>query len=203
MIQRISLPLLVLTLFLAVGLKANAAEPDAKAMVEGKYAEITNIVTTDKTDAGVRTKVVAVLESFTDFNEFGRLTLKRHWDSLKPKQQELFVGKYRQLIHKSYVKHFKANKPLKLTFREDPIYRKGKALVKTRVKSGKTTALVDYKLHPVKDGLMAYDIVIDDVSLMRSYRKQFGRIMKKDGFDVLIDKMTRKIEKGEGEIADP
>jgi ABC-type transporter MlaC component len=50
---------------------------------------------------------------------------------------------------------------------------------------------------------MAYDIVIDEVSLMRSYRKQFKRIMKRDGFDVLIEKMSKKINDGAGEIDDP
>ncbi len=193
----------VLTLALLTASSAHATEPDAKALVAGKYAEINRIVETDKTDEGVRKQVVVVLESFTDFKEFGRLTLKRHWKGLKPEQQELFVATYRRLIHKSYVKHFKANKPLDLSFRGDPKYIADKALVKTQVKSGGTTADVDYKLHQVAGEFMAYDIVIDDVSLMRSYRKQFGRIMKKDGFDVLIEKMTRKIEKGDGDLKEP
>lgn len=191
MIPMIRTPLIGLILLGVLG--AEAREPDARELLEGKYAEIKDAIATDKTDEGVRAKVVEVLESFTDFEEFGRLTLKRYWKDLKPKQRALFVAKYRLLIHKSYVKHFKANQAFAVGFRGEPEYAKDKARIRTTVTSGKTTTDVDYKLHQVRDTLLAYDIVIDDMSLMRSYRRQFSRIMKRDGFDTLIEKMDRKI----------
>jgi len=182
---------------------AQAAPPNAKALIEGKYADIQKIISTDTTDQGVRAKVTEVLASFTDFREFGRLTIKTSWADLTAKQQQQFVDKYRQLIQKSYLKHFKAGQPLKVAINGEPLERKGKVLVKTTVTSGKTEADVNYKLHVLGDALMAYDIVIDDVSLMRSYRKQFSGILKRDGFKALIDKMTRKIEKDAGDLHTP
>lgn len=182
---------------------AFATPPDPKAMIEAKYAEIQRIVTNETTDAGVQAAVIQVLESFTDFEEFGRRTIKRFWPDLTPEQRALFVAKYRQLIHKSYVKHFKPNKTLTVTFRAEPRVVGDKALVQTTVTSGDTTADVDYKLHLTGGQYMAYDLVIDDVSLMRSYRRQFTGIMKNEGFDALIEKMTRKIETGSGDIEDP
>lgn len=179
---------------------ASADEP--KSLVRSKYDQIEKILKTDKTDAGVRKKVVEVLESFTDFRSFGQRTLKRHWKGLTEAQRTLFVDRFRLLIHKSYVKHFKAGKVLKVDVQE-AIVKGDKALVKTTVTSGKTEAEVNYKLHTVEGALKAYDIVIDDVSLMRSYRKQFSKIYKRDGFDKLISKINRKIDKGDGEVADP
>ena len=182
---------LATTIALVISLQA----PDAKTLVDQKYDEIQKIVAADKTDSGVRTKVTEVLESMTDFTEFGRLTIKKHWAGLTPEQRTLFVDRYRQLIHESYVKHFKANKELKVTHRNPPLERKGKVLVQTNVTSGETTAEVDYKLHRAKaDGpWRAYDIVIDEVSLMLSYRKQFGKIMKTEGFDALVKKIEEKV----------
>ena len=180
---------------------AFAAEP--KSVIEERYKEIQHIISNEKSDDGVRNKVTAVLESFTDFEEFGRLTMKRYWKTLSAKQRGTFVSKYRLLIHRSYSKRFKANQKLDLSFRGDAEVIGDRALVKTTVVSGKTEAEVDYKLHKKGDTFMAYDIVIDEVSLMRSYRKQFKRIMKRDGFKTLIEKMTKKINEGSGEIDDP
>jgi len=184
----------VLLTLLLVPLLAPAAAPDPVAMIKAQYAQIDTIITTDKTDAGVRSKVVAVLESFTDFREFSRMTLKKHWNELSEKQRALFTDKYRQLLHKSYVRHFKANQELTLGFRGEPRIVKTKAMVMTTVKSGKTESDVDYKLHLIDGHYRAYDIVIDEVSLMRNYRKQFGKIMKRDGFDTLIEKIQKKID---------
>ena len=191
---------LVLSVWL-VASSAFAAEP--KSVIEERYKEIQQIISSEKSDDGVRNKVTAVLESFTDFEEFGRLTIKRYWKTLSAKQRSTFVDKYRQLIHRSYSKRFKANQKLELSFRGDAEVIGDRALVKTTVMSGKTEAEVDYKLHKKGDTFMAYDIVIDEVSLMRSYRKQFKRIMKRDGFKTLIEKMTKKIDEGSGEIDDP
>jgi len=192
-------------LILAVCLTASWAYASGpKSVVEERYKEIQQVISTEKEDAAVQKKVTAVLERFTDFEEFGRLTMKRFWKDLSKKQRALFVSKYRLLIHRSYSKRFKANQKLELSFRGDAEVIGNKALVKTTVLSGKSEAEVDYKLHKKGDSFMAYDIVFDEVSLMRNYRKQFKRIMKKDGFKTLIDKMTKKIEESSSnDIDDP
>ena len=173
---------------------ASAENPDPQVMIQGHYAQIERVIKADKTDEGVRSKIVKILESFTDFQEFARMTLKKHWKGLTEAQRVLFTDKYRQLLHKSYVRHFKANQELEVGFRGAPRIVKTKAMVMTTVKSGKTESDVDYKLHLKNGKYRAYDIVIDEVSLMRNYRKQFSKIMKRDGFDVLIQKIQKKIE---------
>jgi phospholipid transport system substrate-binding protein len=41
------------------------------------------------------------------------------------------------------------------------------------------------------------DIVTEGVSLVSSYRSQFTKIVKKDGFPALIQKMKDKLAKGD------
>jgi phospholipid transport system substrate-binding protein len=41
------------------------------------------------------------------------------------------------------------------------------------------------------------DIVTEGVSLVSSYRSQFTKIIKKDGFPALVQKMKDKIAKGD------
>lgn len=179
---------------------SSAFAVDPKAVVQGKVKEIQAIVATDTTDAGVRQKVTVVFESFTDFTEFSKQTLKSTWEKLTPKQQAVFVDTYRRLLHKSYIKHFKANQPLVVTFRGEAEVIGDKANVPTTVTSGGTKADVDYRMISQTDTYRVYDLVIDEVSLMRSYRKQFTKIYDRDGFDALIKKLEERIAKGDGKV---
>jgi len=39
---------------------------------------------------------------------------------------------------------------------------------------------------------MAHDVVIDDVSMVRNYRKQFHDIIGKEGFDGLMSRLVKR-----------
>ena len=171
---------------------ARAADP-AKQLIEAKYAKIQVIIATEKNDKKAKAQVVSVLESFTDFETFGQLTIRSSWKTLKPKQRATFLKWFKRLVHRSYARRFKPKKTLTLSFRGPTRLKGNKAMVRTNVKSGRSTAEVDYKLHRAAptSAYKAYDIIIDEVSLMRNYRKQFTKIMRKSGFDVLVQKMKK------------
>ena len=81
----------------------------------------------------------------------------------------------------------------------EPEMRKGKVRVRTIIKKGDSEVEVAYLLER-GDGQAwkAYDIVIDDVSMARNYRREFYRIMKDKGFSRLLGKIeerTREKEK--------
>jgi phospholipid transport system substrate-binding protein len=67
-------------------------------------------------------------------------------------------------------------------------------VVKAERKGRKAETTIDYKLADKGGGKWAvYDVITDDVSLLRNYRSEFGRIIKKDGFAVLLSKMKKKL----------
>ena len=187
------------------------ADDPARTLVEKKYQQIQEIIDTDKSDKGVRAKVVDVLESFTDFEVFGKLTMKRYWPQMSKKQKTTFLNWFRQLIHRSYVRRFKANKEFKHEFRGVTQVKGDKAFVRTIIRTDKTEADVDYKLVLNTGSHKAYDIIIDDVSLMRNYRKQFRNVVKKHcgkkelcqkGFDDLMQRIKEKVATKGDDIGD-
>ena len=54
--------------------------------------------------------------------------------------------------------------------------------------------LVEYEMRKIKAHWMVYDVVTDDVSIVRNYRSQFHRIIKKKSYKALVDKMRRKLQ---------
>jgi ABC-type transporter MlaC component len=64
------------------------------------------------------------------------------------------------------------------------------------VKRGrKNETKIVYALSRSSGRWMVYDVLTNEVSLARNYRRSFGRIMRRDGYKGLIRKMKRKIRK--------
>ena len=43
-------------------------------------------------------------------------------------------------------------------------------------------------------GWMVYDVVTDDVSIVRNYRSQFNRIIRRKSYKALVKKMRDKLQ---------
>lgn len=183
------------TVALTVALEAMAvAAPSPKQLIEDKNSAIHDVIKSSPDDAALRPKIVELMESFIDYGELARLTIKDEWGTLAPEKQKDFVESFKKLIHRTYTRRFKANQAFSVDFEGEPLLREGKAQVKTTIHSGKTTADVYYSMFKPngKDEWWVYDLVIDDVSLMRNYRVQFTRVIKKDGFDKLLERIRSK-----------
>ena len=51
-----------------------------------------------------------------------------------------------------------------------------------------------YKMRQVDGDWMVYDVITDEVSILRNYRSQFNRIIQRDSYKVLVQKMRSKLD---------
>ena len=54
---------------------------------------------------------------------------------------------------------------------------------------------IDYKVINKGKGWFVYDVVIEGVSFISTYRSQYNKVIIKESFASLIDKMKKKLEK--------
>ena len=165
-----------------------------KEVIANNYAKIEAVIASEKPVDAMREDIKRQMESFVDYRELARLTVKKKWEEFSSDEQIEFVGLVKGLIQGNYAKRFKPDTSLKVTYNGEPVFRKGKAKLSTTVASGDVTADVDYKMHKPegKDEWWVYDIVIDEVSMMRNYRTQFGKIWKDGGKEALFKKLRKK-----------
>lgn len=187
------------SLMLLVGFVAQAqAQPTpqvaTKSIVEDSSKKIRDIVLSAKSDDEMRDKVKALMETFVDFPEFGRICLIDFWTNINQTQKDRYLVEFKKLLQRSYLRHFKKGRDFKLTYRGDPVLNdKGdRVMVQTTLNSGDVTADVDYRFYSSNGKWVVYDIIVDEVSISRNYRKSFTKVMEKDGFDALIAKMAKK-----------
>ena len=78
---------------------------------------------------------------------------------------------------------------------------KGKyAMVKTEVVRKNDSIGIDYKLLKTKNVWKVYDFIIEGVSMVRNYRSQFSKVIRKDSFAKLMEQMAEKVKTLEDQI---
>lgn len=177
---------------------AMAAVPTPKERVETVYQHIKKAAETAETQDKLIELVTSELDQFIDYEAFSARTLKTSWPSLTPAQRTTFVDRFKRLIIKTYAKKFQPKTVFTIEHRGQSVdAAKNETTIKTTVRGTKVAADVDYILVVGKESVKATDIVIDEVSMALNWRKQFERIIAKDGFDALIARINKKVAGGE------
>ena len=119
-------------------------------------------------------------------------SLAKNWDVRSAEEQQLFIALFKSLLENSYANKLESFSNEKINYLDEVV--KGEyALVKTEVVRKATTVAVDYKLVRENGVWQVYDFVIEGVSMVRNYRAQFTKIIHKHSFEVLVQKLTDKI----------
>lgn len=194
MFHQIRTTLSVLTLSSAVLFSVPAYAGPATDFIKQTSTEVTTLL--QKEDSNARQKEFsAKLNATVDFRELASRALGEYWTAQSPEEQQKFLDLLQQLLEANYRDKLSAQqlgKDYSIEY-ADERERKDVAIVKTRIKSKARTKPVDYKMLKRKDGWVVYDVVIDDISLVETYRDAYTEIIKKEGWDSLINRMEKKV----------
>jgi phospholipid transport system substrate-binding protein len=149
-------------------------------------------------DRRVANRVTSELRGLFDIGDLARRALADHWKEMSPRQREQLVETLRLIVERNYISQLRSNLDYEIEYRgEEP--RGDDVLVKTVIKasrSGRPVEIpVEYVLREDGGRWRAYDVITDDVSLLRNYRSQFNRIIAKEGPDGLIRRMKERLDR--------
>jgi len=182
------------------GVAQAADEQGPEALVKQVTAEVLDAVKSDKQLAsGDREKVLKLAEEkvmpHIDFEETTRLAVGRSWPQASAEQKKRLVTEFRRMLVRVYSN---AIQPYQgQTVQVSPV----------RMKPGDTEATVhntfkragggapvgfDYSMHKTEQGWKIYDIVVEGVSLVLTYRSEFDNVVKQQGIDGLIKALASK-----------
>ena len=152
-------------------------------------------------DTRIKNEVKEFASELLNYNELCKRALGEHWDKMPPAQRTDFVATLKELIERNYVKQLKTNLDYQVTYGDESIDG-NEARVTTTIKiatKGKATeAPIDYRMikgtgGPKGERWMVYDVITDELSLVRNYRTQFQRVISGQGYDGLLTKMKTKL----------
>jgi phospholipid transport system substrate-binding protein len=124
-----------------------------------------------------------------DFERMTRLAVGRAWRQATPEQRKQLIDEFRRLLVRSYSAAYSTYnhivvevKPLKLQPGEDDVQ------VKTLIKlpGGAPPVSVDYSMVKASSDWKVYDVSVDGISLVTTYRTTFAEEVNKTGIEGLI-----------------
>ena len=133
-----------------------------------------------------------VIDQRFNYHQMVRRALAKNWKGRSDQERREFTGLFKKLLENSYASKLESYSDETINFTDEVI--KGKyALVKTEVVRKANTIAVDYKLINGAGVWKIYDFVIEGVSMVRNYRSQFSKIIRKDSYEGLVRKLTDKV----------
>ena len=144
-----------------------------------------------KDPAKLRALVERVLLPNFDVDYAARLVLGKHWRTATPEQRKRFVDAFYGSLMANYgdaMVEFTGDRirVLPSTVPADAT----SAVVRTEVKRGNGSKVpVNYSLRKTEAGWKAWDVVIEGISYVKSFREDFGSEIDQKGLDAVIQRL--------------
>jgi phospholipid transport system substrate-binding protein len=182
-------------------LSVYAQDKDMKPdeLVKKVTDDVLAAVKTDKQlAAGDKQKALKLAEEkvlpHIDFEEATRLAVGRAWREASPEQKQKLIAEFRRMLVRTYSSAISAYEGQ--TMKVQPVHMKpGETDVTVHnqyIRPGGKPVALDYQMHKTPDGWKIYDIIVEGVSLVLTYRSEFDAVVKQQGVDGLIKRLAEK-----------
>jgi phospholipid transport system substrate-binding protein len=190
---------ILLTCTLLFGFPALAQDLGPEELVKKLTQEVLEAIQKDKQlAAGDKQKAIKLAEEkilpHVDFEEATRLAVGRGWAQANPEQKKKLVAEFRSMLVRTYSNAIGAYQGQ--TMKVMPVRMKPADTEVTVhnqfIRPGGKPVLVDYSMRKTDRGWKIYDIVVEGVSLVLTYRSEFDAVVKQEGVDGLIKRLAQK-----------
>ena len=139
-------------------------------------------------------RIEEIVTPMFDFRRMAKLSLgRKYWPDLSREDKERFTKLFLARLRQSYLNKLMDYTDEKIIY-DSPVAVKKKVYIPTHLISKSNKISMLYKLYPSNNTWKIYDIEIQGVSIIRSYRAQFNEILQKGTFEDLLQKMQKSVE---------
>ena len=194
--QRFFIHLVVVGLMVHLSMVSECfADSEVTSQLKDTIEKVIKIVQDEALDKDKQARRVALRKTIAERFNYRQMVIRslaKNWDARSDQERQEFIVLFKSLLENSYANKLEAYQDEKINYVDEIV--KGKyALVKTEVVRKSSTIGVDYKLIQENENWKVYDFVIEGVSMIRNYRSQFTKIIRRDSYEVLVQKLTEKI----------
>ena len=169
---------------------------DINSMVKKKVSVIFDLLGKQDIEKNERNeKIVGELNEIMDFQLAAYLSLGKHWKKISKTQKKEFIETFQQYINNYIVEKIDLYTNQKIDIGDSKIVKKGRAELEIGILSGGETLQVNFKLRKNKNKeWRVYDVDIEGVSLITTFRSQFSGVLKNSSFEELLEKLKNPTE---------
>jgi len=187
-----TLAFLLSLLFSPERVSAGAPTAQLSATINEFVTILVNTPVSELRATGLADEALKLIYSRFDFSEMTKRSLGAHWQSLVQAEQKEFVDAFTHRLLVAYGRTVRASGDEKIQFKGEVLDGKF-ASVETKVLSGNGEELpIDYQLYKVDGQWKVYDMVIDQISIVKNYRAQFERVIAKSSLQELLARLKEQ-----------
>jgi phospholipid transport system substrate-binding protein len=170
------------------------AQSAPDALIKSTVDEVLSVMRQNKDPQTLRALAEEKVLPHFDFTRMTRLAVGRPWQSATPSQQEALVGGFRALLVNTYAAAISNGvTPADKIEVKAPQGSANDVTVKTIAhRSGKEPIVVDYRLAKNSDTWKVYDVTVEGISLVQTYRGTFSAEIARSGIDGLIKTLEQR-----------
>jgi phospholipid transport system substrate-binding protein len=193
---------LLLTALLALCLAcALFSSPQASAQADGSpTAAVKTVIDSilailSKPDFNVerdKAAVSALVQNGFDAQAMAQSVLSTNWRNATPEQRVEFRDLLVKTIEGTYLDRIDVYSNEEVEYRNEQISN-DRASVDTLILAADKKIPVTYKLRKRSDGWFVYDIEVENVSMVSTYRETYRSVVSRDGLDGLLEQMRAKL----------
>jgi phospholipid transport system substrate-binding protein len=176
-----------------------AQEAGPEQLVQKVTEEVLATIKTDKQlAAGDKQKALKLAEEkvlpHIDFEEATRLAVGRAWKDASAEQRKILVDEFRKMLVRTYSNGIESYQGQTMKI----LPSRGKqgaddATVRAQfIRAGGQPLPLEFQARKTPQGWKIYDIAIEGVSLVLTYRSEFDTVVKQGGIDGLIKRLREK-----------
>jgi phospholipid transport system substrate-binding protein len=129
-----------------------------------------------------------------DFPIMAQWVLGTHWKGADEQVREVFIGQFRKLLVRTYATALLEFSDQAISYPDATATKKGRtAVVRQEIEqAGSSPIALGYRLHNTEGTWKVFDVAVDGVSLVKTYRASFSSIINSGGLAGLIETLSAK-----------
>ena len=142
----------------------------------------------------LRAQIEKKVHEVFDFSEFSARTVGRSWQSFSAEQKTRFDEAFANLLLITYLDKIQGYNGEQVAYTGEILSaKKDRAEVQTIVTlADKTQVPVSYRMMLKGDRWVVYDVIIENISLIKNYRSQFQDVLTRGTPEQLIEKVENR-----------
>jgi len=174
----------------------NPNEPnDPNELLSTRWKAIISILRNKNIEQKAKEEQInRIVSPYFDFPLMSKLALgRKHWPKLTPLQREKFTLLFTERLKTSYRKKISLYKDEKLLIK--PKVQKNKTIyIPTELISSDGKVDILYKIRRVDKGWKIYDVEIQGVSILLTFRSQFDDILSRGTAEELLSRLEQSLD---------
>jgi phospholipid transport system substrate-binding protein len=170
---------------------AMAASAGPRDVVQTAVSRVIAAMQQDPGRERARAEIRKAAASLFDFQEMARRTLTRHWTGRAPEEQAEFVRLFTDLLEGSYIARIESWSGEKIVYTSEAVDG-GFASVRSKIITRRAEVAIEYRLLQRDGRWRVYDVLMDGVSFVATYRSEFERIIQQSSWAGLMDRLRKR-----------